>query len=118
MRLMWRLGAVANTLNVTPGQRLSVALVYLLGLMVLLTAWWPEGWIGTVALAAVVMTVNHDFYRFLAARRGVVYVTGRAIALALFWLLWILCGMGHPAACPKDRCLTGVDSRSKGTPNS
>jgi cellulose synthase/poly-beta-1,6-N-acetylglucosamine synthase-like glycosyltransferase len=89
VRLMWRLGAVANTLNVTPGQRLSVALVYLLGLMVLLTAWWPEGWSGIVALAAGVTTVNHDFYRFLAARRGVWFALR---AVPWHWLYFGYCG--------------------------
>ena len=93
---MWRLGAVANTLNVTPGQRLSVALVYLLGLMVLLTAWWPEGWIGTVALAAVVMTVNHDF--IASSLHGGGWFTLRAVPL--HWLYFGYCGfLWHGAPC-------------------
>jgi hypothetical protein len=89
VRLMWRIGAMANTLNVTPCQRLSVALVCLLGLTVLLAAWWPEGWLGTVALAAVVTTVNHDFYRSLAARRGVWFALR---VVPLHWLYFGYCG--------------------------
>ena len=65
------------------------------------------------------MTVNHDFYRFLAARRG--WFTLRAVPL--HWLYFGYCGfcvawgtLLHVLAKDPGRCLTGVDSRSKGTP--
>jgi glycosyltransferase involved in cell wall biosynthesis len=54
-----------NDLNVSWGQRVSVALVWL-AVAALIAGWWPA------AIAASVLTVwfNRDFYRFLARHRG------------------------------------------------
>src|SRR5262249_29366916 len=49
--LMWRTGALVDTLNVQHTQRLSVALVYLLALSMVAAAWWQGAWIGVVLLA-------------------------------------------------------------------
>jgi cellulose synthase/poly-beta-1,6-N-acetylglucosamine synthase-like glycosyltransferase len=89
MRLMLRAGSMASTLNVEPAQRLSVALVYLLILAIVATVWWPLAWIGVALLAVTVAAVNHDFYRYLVARRGV-WFTLRAIPL--HWLYFGYCG--------------------------
>lgn len=90
VRLLWRTGGRVNTLNVTPGQRLSVILVYLLGLLAGIAAWWPLAWWGVGLLGGVVTAVNLDFYRYLAARFGV-WFTLRA--LPLHWLYFGYCGL-------------------------
>jgi hypothetical protein len=78
-----------NTLNVSHSQRLSVVLVYLLGVGLLASLWWPEAALGAVVLASIVTVVNRDFYRYMAARRG------RRFALRvvpLHWLYFAYCG--------------------------
>jgi len=87
---MWRAGAVANTLNVTSTQRLSVALVYLMALSMGVAVWWPASWLGTVVLALAVTVLNGDFYRYLAGRVGLWY-TIRAVPL--HWLYFGYCGL-------------------------
>ena len=90
VRLMWRAGAVANTLNATSTQRLSVALVYLMGLSMGVAVWWPASWLGTVVLALGVTVFNSDFYRYFAGRVGLWY-TIRAVPL--HWLYFGYCGL-------------------------
>ncbi|MGE0126738.1 MAG: glycosyltransferase family 2 protein [Blastocatellales bacterium] len=88
-RLMLRSGAMANTLNVKPAQRLSVALVGLTGLTMLAALWWPLMLIAAVTLALIVTALNFDFYRFFAARSGVWF----ALRVApLHWLYFCYCG--------------------------
>jgi GT2 family glycosyltransferase len=89
VRLMWRMDAMASTLNVTPSQRLSVVLIYLLGLAVLFAAWWPAAWAGAAALAIGITVVNRNFYRFIAARRGVWFALR---VVPLHWLYFGYCG--------------------------
>jgi GT2 family glycosyltransferase len=88
-RLMLRVGTMANTLNVTPTQRLSVLLIYLMALSVLATVWWPAMWVSVALLALAITVVNHDFYRYFAARTGL-WFTMRVVPL--HWLYFGYCG--------------------------
>src|SRR5262249_9515063 len=88
-RLMLRAGAMANTLNVKPAQRVSVALVGLTGLAVLGAWLWPVTLIAAAAFALAVTALNFDFYRFFVARSGVWF----ALRVApLHWLYFGYCG--------------------------
>jgi cellulose synthase/poly-beta-1,6-N-acetylglucosamine synthase-like glycosyltransferase len=88
-RLMLRAGAMANTLNVTTTQRLSVALVGLTGLALLAAFVWPAALIFALALVVAVTALNFDFYRFFAARSGGWF----ALRVApLHWLYFCYCG--------------------------
>ncbi len=88
-RLMLRAGAMANTLNVKPAQRASVALVGLTCLSLLAALSWPKTLIAAAVFALVVTALNFDFYRFFAARSGIWF----ALRVApLHWLYFIYCG--------------------------
>jgi glycosyltransferase involved in cell wall biosynthesis len=90
VRLMWRAGASAHTLNAAPSQRLSVALAYLTVLLLPLATVWPFTG-GIAALSALcVMALNLDFYRYFLTRRGV-WFTLRV--LPLHWLYFWYCGV-------------------------
>ena len=88
--LMMRAGRMANTLNVSRAQQISVGLVglALIGLLVGFVtpwAWWAAG------LAAVLMTLlNHGFYRFFLKQRGAVFTLG---VIPLHWIYFIICGL-------------------------
>ncbi len=91
-RLMLRARTPVSTLNVTPAQRLSVALVYLT-LVALVTAvvspLAPLVWIAAAALALTVTLVNLDFYRFYLKRRGFSFMLRVA---PMHWLYFLYCG--------------------------
>ena len=88
--LMLRERHIPNDLNVQWSQRVSVALMYLALSTVLV--YWPV----SVGLAAVVIVMNHRFYRFLVERRGV-FFAARAVPLHL--LYFIYSGAAFLAAC-------------------
>jgi|SRR5579872_78170 len=88
--LMLRDRNIPNDLNVQWSQRVSVVLMYVALSTVLV--YWPV----SVGLAAVVIAMNHRFYRFLAGRRGVVFAV-RAVPLHL--LYFIYSGAAFLAAC-------------------
>ena len=90
-RLMLRAGAMANTLNVKPSQRLSVALAYLTVPLTLLGAlWWRLPlWSAAILLVLAVTVLNFDFYRFFATRSGV-WFTIRVVPM--HWLYFWYCG--------------------------
>jgi glycosyltransferase involved in cell wall biosynthesis len=88
-RLMLRAGALANTLNVKPTQRLSVALAYLAPLMVLAALWWPILWLGVLIPVVALTVLNFDFYRFFGAHSGW-WFTLRVVPL--HWLYFWYCG--------------------------
>lgn len=89
VRLMWRLGALANTLNVTWSQRLSVALVYGVGLGILATLRWPEARIVVALLGLLVLLVNQHFYRYMATQRSLWFALR---VVPLHWLYFAYCG--------------------------
>jgi glycosyltransferase involved in cell wall biosynthesis len=89
-QLMLRAGAVANTLNVKPSQRISVVLAYLTVLSALAAVWWPSLWIAPPALASAVTVLNFDFYRYLTLRSGL-WFTIRV--LPMHWLYFWYCGL-------------------------
>jgi glycosyltransferase involved in cell wall biosynthesis len=88
-RLMLRAGAIANTLNVKPAQRLSVVLVYLALLLTAAALWRPAALLAAAALGAAVTALNLDFYRYFASHSGVWFA---ARAAPLHWLYFIYCG--------------------------
>ena len=84
--LVLKTGFVPDDLNLRQSQRVSVALT---GIVVLLCglAVWQSSFVwatGAFALAAVICGINHEFYAFLAARRG----WGFALAAAPLHLLY------------------------------
>jgi glycosyltransferase involved in cell wall biosynthesis len=89
MGLMLRARDLADTLNVKPTQRCSVALVYLLVLSLVAAVWWRWAWISVVLLTLMVTVLNYDFYRFFTARKGV-WFTLRVVPL--HWLYFGYCG--------------------------
>jgi len=88
-RLMLRAGTLANTLNVTLTQRLSVLLAYLMVLSGLAAMWWPAMWVSVALLILVVTVINRDFYRYFVARMGLGF-TLRVVPL--HWLYFGYCG--------------------------
>lgn len=88
-RLMLRAGAIANTLNVKPTQRISVALAYLTLLLGMASMRWPILWLGVASLIMAVTLLNLDFYRFYAARSGVWFALR---VVPLHWLYFFYCG--------------------------
>jgi len=83
-RLMWEDGRVDSTLNVEPGQRASVALVYLTLLLPAAGFWWAA------ALPALAVTlVNREFYQFMARRAGWWFAVR---VVPLHWLYFLYCG--------------------------
>ncbi len=88
-RLMLRAGSLANTLNVKPAQRLSVALAYLMPLSVIAAWWWPLMLFVALALAMTITVINLDFYRFFLRRSGW-WFTLRVVPL--HWLYFWYCG--------------------------
>ena len=89
-RLMLRAGSLANTLNVKPAQRLSVALAYLTFFTLTAALLWPLLLFVVLVLAATVTLLNLDFYRFFLARSGA-WFTVRVVPL--HWLYFWYCGL-------------------------
>ena len=89
IRLMWRAGAIANTLNVLPAQRLSVVLTYLMGSAILAAPWWPILWVGAAGSALAVTVINFDFYRYFANHCGPWFALR---VVPLHWLYFGCCG--------------------------
>jgi glycosyltransferase involved in cell wall biosynthesis len=89
-RLMLRSGALANTLNVKPAQRVSVALAYLIPPLVIAAFWWPLMSVVALALAVTLTVINLDFYRFFLRRSGW-WFTLRVVPL--HWLYFWYCGL-------------------------
>jgi len=88
-RLMLRAGSLANTLNVTPTQRVSVALAYVAPLAIIAALLWPKLWgVAWIPVIAVSL-LNLDFYRFFIERSGW-WFTVRVIPL--HWLYFWYCG--------------------------
>jgi hypothetical protein len=88
-RLMLRAGALANTLNVKPTQRLSVVLAYLTLPMLVAALFWPAAWLLVAGLLFAVTIINFDFYRFFAKRSGVWFAMR---VFPLHWLYFWYCG--------------------------
>jgi glycosyltransferase involved in cell wall biosynthesis len=88
-RLMLRAGAIVSTLNVTPVQRLSVALVYLTMFALLAAIFWSKAVIIAAALALIVTLLNLDFYRFYLNRQGLWFALR---VVPMHWLYFLYCG--------------------------
>ena len=79
-----------STLNVTPVQRLSVALVYLTILGLLTSAREPTMLTVAAATALIVTLLNLNLYRFYLKRRGL-WFTLRVIPM--HWVYLLCCGL-------------------------
>jgi glycosyltransferase involved in cell wall biosynthesis len=90
MRLMLRARTTVSTLNVTPVQRLSVALACLALLALLSAALWPTMLLATTLLAVLVTLLNRDLYRFYLKRRGL-WFTLRVVPM--HWVYFFCCGL-------------------------
>jgi glycosyltransferase involved in cell wall biosynthesis len=88
-RLMLRAGSMAGTLNVTPAQRLSVALAYATLLALPATVFSPAAPPVAAAMAIVVTLINLDFYRFYVRRRGWWFALR---VVPMHWLYFLYCG--------------------------
>jgi glycosyltransferase involved in cell wall biosynthesis len=93
-RLMLRAGAISNTLNVKPAQRVSVALAYLTVLTALAAVWLPLAWIGVPPLAMAVTMLNLNFYRYFAAHSGIWFMLR---VVPMHWLYFGYCGVSVAA---------------------
>ena len=89
-RLMLRAGALANTLNVTPLQRVSVLIAYLTPLFILAGAWSPLFLIPAIALVLALTWLNRSFYRFFLYRSGWLFMLR---VIPLHWLYFYYCGL-------------------------
>jgi GT2 family glycosyltransferase len=89
-RLMLRVGAVPDTLNVKPLQRVCVALAYLTALTMASALWFPAAWVAAVLLICVVTALNRDFYRYMASKRGWWFALR---VIPLHWLYFGYCGI-------------------------
>ncbi|MGH9846486.1 MAG: glycosyltransferase [Blastocatellia bacterium] len=88
-RLMLRAGSMVSTLNVTPIQRISVALAYLATFALSIAVFWPKALIGAAALGLVVTAINVDFYRFYVRRQGFLFALR---VIPMHWLYFLYCG--------------------------
>jgi GT2 family glycosyltransferase len=89
VRLMWRSGAAAGTLNVSPEHRASVALAYVAAFAAIASGMWPAASIVAAAAGAAVAVVNRDLYSFFARRKGIWFVIR---VVPLHWLYLGYCG--------------------------
>jgi GT2 family glycosyltransferase len=90
MNLMLRAGAMTNTLNVAPVQRLSVGLVCLTLLALLTSALWPSMLIAAAGLASFVTSLNLDLYGFYLKKRGLWFALR---AIPMHWVYFLCCGL-------------------------
>ncbi len=93
--LMLRSRTMPPDLNVRRAHRLSVILVFLLLVLVATPARWLglppwTGYVGVAAVAAALIGLNWDLYRFFARLRGMWFA---AAAVPLHWLYYGYCGL-------------------------
>ncbi len=70
MQLIHRFQALANDLNTSIALRLSVVVAYLVVISLALAWFTPWALLATAALLFTLYTLNADYYRWFAARRG------------------------------------------------
>jgi glycosyltransferase involved in cell wall biosynthesis len=95
--LMLRRRNVPDDLNLRVSQRLSTVLAWLLvGVVGCAGVWSDARWLaGVPVLAAFLVALNADFYRFLARRRGWFFA---AAAMPLHWLYHFYNGVSFAVA--------------------
>lgn len=97
--LMFRERCIPNDLNTQWSQRVSIVVSYI---AVLLTA---KHWSASLLVAAMVVAMNHRFYRFLVRRRGLLFGV-MASPLHLFYFVYS--GAAFAAACGIWACRRGL----------
>ena len=90
IQLMLQSGAMIGTLNVTPVQRLSVALVYLTILGLLTSVREPTMLAVAAATALIVTLLNLNLYRFYLKRRGLWFTL---TVIPMHWVYLLCCGL-------------------------
>lgn len=75
-QLIHRCGALANDLNTSRSLRASVAVAYGIALSLLLTPLVPAAVAAALLLVGVLVALNADYYRWMAARRGWLFAAG------------------------------------------
>jgi glycosyltransferase involved in cell wall biosynthesis len=89
-RLMLREREMVSTLNVTPAQRLSVALSYLTLIFSSIAILYPGAAMIAAGLVLALTVLNLGFYRFLYERRGGWFMLR---VMPLHWLYFLYCGL-------------------------
>jgi glycosyltransferase involved in cell wall biosynthesis len=84
-RLILRDKLFARDLNLQTHNRVSVAAIYGLLLALLVSLWQPQTLLIAGALAALLLGLNIDLYRFFYYRRGLPFVLG---VIPLHWLYY------------------------------
>jgi len=87
-RLLLAGGPIQRDLNLTMGQRASVALTGVIGGALVLAIWWPRLLAVAAGALGLIILLNRDFYDFLARARGVVF----ALASIPVHLVHFACG--------------------------
>ena len=87
-RLLLAGGPIERDLNLTMGQRASVALTGVIGGALVLAIWWPRLLAVAAGALGVIILLNRDFYDFLARARGAVF----ALASIPVHLVHFACG--------------------------
>ena len=82
---------LVNDLNVKTRDRISVALACAAPATLLGAGRSPRWLAAAAGAAAGVVGLNAGFFRFLAARRGIVFA---ARAVPLHWMYLVVCGAG------------------------
>ena len=88
--LMLRSRVAETDLNVSRGQKLSVALTALAILTTCAAPWAPAALAGAAACVAAIVAINRDLYRFLARRGGRRFA---AASVPLHLLYYVCCGL-------------------------
>ena len=88
-RLILRAGQMPNDLNLQTSSRVSVVMVYLGLLCMLIGFVQPWAWLGTVAAAIALLTLNRDVYQFFLEKRGPLFTLG---AVVMHWLYYFYSG--------------------------
>jgi glycosyltransferase involved in cell wall biosynthesis len=89
--LILRGDAILDDLNVRTTQRLSVIAVYASLLSLLVGLFWPWAFLVTAFAIIAVLFLNRDFYRFMARRRGILFLLQ---ALPWHWTYFLYSGLG------------------------
>jgi len=75
-QLIHRRGAVTNDLNTTWALRASVVASYVALIGLVSAPWWTPAAVAAAIGAAALVALNVDFYRWFAAKRGVLFALG------------------------------------------
>ncbi len=90
-RLMMRVGAIDNALNVKVSQRISVVLALMALLLLPVALWNAWGFLALGLNVAILTLINSDFYAYYLRKQGL-WFTLRVVPM--HWLYFWYCGFG------------------------